>query len=288
MLGLVIMEQSFFFQINDVNLFGMLYKPNFKFKNNDIGVLICSSLFEEKTRNHTVLVNWCRYLSENGYAAMLFDYRGDGDSEGDDKDYTIKTRIVDIIIAIEEFKKRANINKVVLHGLRYGASLAHAAAIEKKVSSLILWAPVIDLQSELKKLLRTNISAQMILHKKVIYKTEELIAFLMNGKNINVEGYQLNGKLFEEASKFNLLNLSVPCCDNALIIQLNETEGEPDEMHKQLFKKYNDNKIICQLIKMGQEIDWKAMRKYDVKPKNIFNKTKEWINSIFDEQIYLS
>ena len=278
------MEKAFFFQNKGVNLFAMLYVPDNENDKKDIGVVVCGSLYEERLRNHRVLVNWSRFLAKKGYSVLLFDYRGDGDSDGDYEDYTIETRIDDIVRAVDEMTSQTGGYRIVLHGLRYGASLAYAAALRLiDIDALMLWAPVVDLQSELNQLLRTNITTQMMVYKKVVAKIEDLIAGLKEGKNVNVEGYQLNEDFYRQAAHYDLLDLAIPLCKKSLIVGMSRKPEIPDVKLEALCQKIGRSPAQCNIVKLGQEIDWKGMRTYSVNPVNLFRISSEWLEGALSQ-----
>ena len=111
------------------------------------GAVLCNPLGSESNRAHRSLRVLADALSRSGWHVLRFDYRGTGDSSGEDDSATLNGWIEDIGVAAEELKAIAGLKGVHLIGLRLGAFLATAAGLRRPdTQGLILWDPV-DLQS---------------------------------------------------------------------------------------------------------------------------------------------
>jgi pimeloyl-ACP methyl ester carboxylesterase len=86
------------------------------------------------------------HIEETGYAVLRFDYRGTGDSAGDDADSTLQGWIADIESAAAELRAASGATRILAVGLRVGALLAALAERGGRVcfQHLILWDPVVD------------------------------------------------------------------------------------------------------------------------------------------------
>ena len=142
---------------NNYHLFGFLFQPEIKNINNRKGVIFCDSIGNEKYFSHRVLVNFARLLQANGYYVFLFDYYGNGDSEGDFENTRLDTYLSDVKAATAFFMEETRVEDICLLGLRLGAVFASLfAAEEKKVERLILWSPVIDVGEYIYDSLRSH------------------------------------------------------------------------------------------------------------------------------------
>ena len=87
----------------------------------DIGVLIVVGGPQTRVGSHRQYVQLSRYLAEQGFASMRFDYAGMGDSQGQESDF--ESGVNNLSDAIEAFMHHAGVQRVMLWGLCDAASL---------------------------------------------------------------------------------------------------------------------------------------------------------------------
>ena len=109
------------------------------------GVVICPPWGPEYQRAHRA----CRQLGERmaarGYDVFRFDYYGSGDSGGSAAEVTLAGCVQDTVQAVEELCAIADTRRVLVAGLRLGATIACRASRETAaVDRLVLWDPVCD------------------------------------------------------------------------------------------------------------------------------------------------
>jgi pimeloyl-ACP methyl ester carboxylesterase len=77
---------------------------------------------------------------------MRFDYSGTGDSAGEGAEFGLSDWLDDIVAAAAELRRESGSQRLVLVGLRLGATLAALASArrELRVRHLVLWDPVLD------------------------------------------------------------------------------------------------------------------------------------------------
>lgn len=123
-----------------------------------VAVLLCPPFGEEAVRAHRALRVLAQRIEAAGYAAMRLDYSGTGDSSGDSADARIADWVEDIAAAAQALRARSGSARVVLVGLRLGATLAAQAARDPRVRAahLLLWDPVVDGAAYLQDLGRTH------------------------------------------------------------------------------------------------------------------------------------
>ena len=131
-------------------LFGWLHQgfaPSF-----DTGVVLIAPLGRDARCAHRPTRLFADQLAAAGFPVLRYDHRGTGDSldltevEGD----AVTVWLADIARAAEALRRQAGVRRVVLGGVRLGASFAAAAA--DKADGLMLLAPVLSGRSWLRRL----------------------------------------------------------------------------------------------------------------------------------------
>lgn len=117
-------------------------------------VLLCNPFGEEAARAHRAYRVLARKLEDAGYAAMRFDYAGTGDSSGDIADFGVDAWIEDIEAAADVLRRESGVSRIVLVGLRLGATLAALCAQRGRLRAthVVLWDPVVDGAAYLREL----------------------------------------------------------------------------------------------------------------------------------------
>jgi uncharacterized protein len=134
-----------FFGSSQRRLFGA-YEPPRAGGGAGHAVLLCPPWGQEYIRAHRSMRRLATLLAGAGCHVMRFDYFGTGDSMGTSRDVNYSGCAQDIETAIEELRDTSGATRVVLVGLRLGATLAaHVAARNKKIiGALALWDPVVS------------------------------------------------------------------------------------------------------------------------------------------------
>lgn len=131
-------ERALAFSCGEARLYGVLSLPDGGCSR---GVLIVVGGPQYRVGSHRQFTLLARSLAANGIAAMRFDYRGMGDSEGPMRDF--ETIGNDLRAAVDAFVQAVpDMQEVVLWGLCDGASAAAMyAADDTRVSGLVLLNP---------------------------------------------------------------------------------------------------------------------------------------------------
>jgi pimeloyl-ACP methyl ester carboxylesterase len=108
--------------------------------------VLCYPWGSEYVHAHRSLRQLSSMLNAAGIHTLRFDYHGTGDSAGDMTDVRLMDWEADIQTAMTELRDITNATQVALVGLRLGGALAAkvASRTDVKVSSLVLWDPVLD------------------------------------------------------------------------------------------------------------------------------------------------
>lgn len=134
--------------------------------------LLLYPLGHEYIRAHRAFRNLALALSRAGVPVLRFDYGGTGDSAGRGDDVRLEGLQQDADAALDELSRRANVERVWLIGLRFGAALAAmAASRHEQVASVVLWDPVLSGVAYLEELRRLQVAW---LHDRLGAGTESL------------------------------------------------------------------------------------------------------------------
>jgi alpha/beta superfamily hydrolase len=197
---------QFFANRDNQRLFSVLHRPHTSAAR-DLAVVFCAPLFEEKLWSHRVLVNFARHLAACGVGVLRFDYFGDGESDGRFEDASVASRLRDIADALKFCREQMKTRTVCLLGLCYGATLALFAGLDPElaVAAVVAWSPVIDGERYINDILRAHLSAQLVVHRKVIHDREALIGQILANQPVNIEGYEIGRELYSQMREVDLL-----------------------------------------------------------------------------------
>lgn len=99
----------------------------------------------EALRAHRAFRQLATQLAREGMPVLRFDYRGTGDSSGDEPPASLDALAADVSAAADEVRDLSDVRHVVLCGLRIGAEAVLAAAPRRRdVRGIVLWDPVAD------------------------------------------------------------------------------------------------------------------------------------------------
>jgi len=131
-------EKAFTFSCDASRLLGIIHKPAEYARH---GVLILVGGPQYRAGSHRQFTLLARHLAQTGIAAMRFDYRGMGDSEGEERSF--EDIDDDIDAAISVFLERSEkLDSVVIWGLCDAASAALLRAPrDPRISGLVLLNP---------------------------------------------------------------------------------------------------------------------------------------------------
>jgi dienelactone hydrolase len=106
------------------------------------GVVLCNPLGDDLVRAHRPLRHLAERLAAIGFPVLRFDYRGTGDSAGDEHEPArVAGWLADVGHAVDELRARGGVAQVALVGFRAGATLAAAVAASRDdVDVLVCWS----------------------------------------------------------------------------------------------------------------------------------------------------
>lgn len=135
------MEEVIFYDSTDnVQLCGILSKAN---ENRKI-MIMCHGIrsTKEEKGSFTMLAE---YLRKNGYNSFRFDFRGHGESTGEDLDVTVEHLMIDLEKTIEKLKNKGY-QEFILLGASFGAGIVSLLDYSKyrNVKAIISWFGALD------------------------------------------------------------------------------------------------------------------------------------------------
>lgn len=172
-------------------------------------LLYLPPLAEEMNRCRALVNAQARDLSNRGYAVLLPDYFGTGDSAGELKDASWDIWHADLNAASAWLEQQTGL-PVILWGCRLGAVLAAEAASRapERYKRLLLWQPVIDGKVFLTQFLRLRVAALMD-RGLPPETTDQMRAQFAEGKSVVVSGYELPAALCNAIDQLRLIDLSL-------------------------------------------------------------------------------
>lgn len=196
------MERPLFFMHRGARLYGVLHLPEPGIPTRRAGFVLCLPLHDEGVRAYRALVEFARELACRGFAALLFDYRGCGESEGEFEELSLRTCVEDIRAATDLLVKEADVDSYGLLGLRLGATAAAIAAAEsassEPISRLVLWSPVADTKGYFRDLLRARLFTEFCAFGRAESTRQQLTATLEAGEAVDLQGYRVGTRLYQE------------------------------------------------------------------------------------------
>jgi dienelactone hydrolase len=120
-------------------LFGWYHRPGGARRTG--GIVICNPIGDDLVRAHRPLRHLAQRLAAAGFPVLRFDYRGTGDSAGDENEAArVAGWLSDVACAADELRARSGVERVTLVGLRGGSVLAAAVAGREDVDGVVLWS----------------------------------------------------------------------------------------------------------------------------------------------------
>lgn len=205
-------------------LYGMLYRPAAGCA--PCGVVMCNPLFEERKGAQRIMVETARALAAAGYPVLRFDYRGTGDSAGDESEASCAAWRADIQVASRYLEQHVGVSQVGRLGVRLGASLmVETAPTSMPVAFSVLWAPVSSGRSYFDQELRRKLVKEMVTFGQSRVTRASLLQALKDGKPIDLDGYAVTPTLYDGINAINMPAIEAPVTgQRILLIQIASSE----------------------------------------------------------------
>lgn len=183
--------------------------------------LLIAPFGEEMNKSRHVLAAMIRRLADAGYAVLLPDLYGTGDSEGQFADATLDIWRADIDAAVD---KLGAVGPIDVIGLRTGALLAADAIARHPVRSISFLHPVADGRQQLTQLLRLRLAGGLLGGEQK-ETAADLKQQLANGETLEIAGYGISPTMASDLESLALNKMDLSAVEAINWIEL---APEPD------------------------------------------------------------
>ncbi|MBE3598789.1 MAG: alpha/beta fold hydrolase [Limnochordaceae bacterium] len=108
-------------------LIGIVHRPPGGADERPPAVVLCHGFGGHKAENHRLFVKAARAMARAGMAALRFDFRGSGDSEGEFEEMTLSGEVTDALAALAYARSHVG-RPVALLGMSMGGAVATLVA----------------------------------------------------------------------------------------------------------------------------------------------------------------
>lgn len=246
-------------------------------------MLLCHPFGEEKQLADRVLVHFARRLATAGYAALRFDCRGYGDSDGELSNATLTTQLDDTRTAVAVLRARAGVDRIVLLGARFGGTLAALAASgDADMAGLALWSPVVYGRTYVRELLRKRV-AMLLAAQDGGATRDEIVAALERDGRVEFDGDALTLAMYQALSAIDLPGRVAPTEAPVLIGTLRTRNGRADGVEA-LAAVYREAGAPVELLVAGETDWWDVRSMFDgIFPEALYDATLAWLASHWPE-----
>ena len=267
-------ERYFFLEENKKRIYCVEYLPC-EDDDNHYGVILCKPIWGERMRTHIIFTNLARLLTSEGFTVITCDYFGDGNSDGDTLDLTYTGMIDDINVLYHYISNKHQLRFFALIGLRIGANCAISVhnGIEL-LRKMILIEPIISLIDCLKIALRSNLSNQMVVYKKIIKNRSTLIQEIINGTSVNFDGFLVGKQLWESFEFASPLQVNSHFKGLVTILSMPD-KGRKGTDYSNLASNFTNAKYET----IEKEFSWSDNRNYVPNPPILFRKIMNELTS---------
>jgi len=206
----------FYFGTQGRRLFG-IYEPAAAGTSGRRAALLCSPWGSEYIYAHRSLRQLAIRMSAAGIHTLRFDFFGTGDSAGDMAEADLAGWQHDIELAIEELQAVTGMSRVILAGMRLGATLAASVATRRPsdIEGLVLWNPIISGPAYLENL--RNAKASMTLAGETCFIDETWM----------VRGFPLTPALRQQIDAIELLPVLTDLRTRTLLLMTDHAVTPP-------------------------------------------------------------
>ena len=241
-----------FYNSKNQKLVGILYEN----KTDEI-VIICHGFGGNKNRNFIHILD--DYLSKNGFSILIFDFTGNGESEGEFSEGNYTQEIDDLGKAID-FVKKLGYGKISLIGHSMGGAVSILrTSKDSRINHIVSIASPGDSSRFREKYINTY-------EKRKQLNKKGYIILKKNNKKLTKE-------FLEDVEKYDVINSVKKIKIPFLIMHGDKDETVPIQTAKRLYGNANKPKYLEIINDADHCIGYKGV---DYNPKEIIKETKEY------------
>lgn len=269
-------ERAFFHKNDQKHIYMVEYVPDDAAKLQH-GVILCKPIWGERIRTHRIYTNLARSLAGAGMHVITCDYYGDGNSAGSSLELDVGGMADDIVAMSLYMNQKFVLERFTLVGMLIGANAARLSGNRiGNLKKMILIQPVLNPIEHLEAALRSNLSTQMVVHKKVLKDRNTLISEIKNGIPVNVDGFMLSKRLWESYERISpMKDQQVEYAGDTIIISLKKKASKGND-----YTQLKPSMHITKIIDIEQEFVWTDWKVYKPKPAILFQTLKNEIGGI--------
>lgn len=203
-------------------------------------IVICHGFVGNRIGTNRLFVKAARYFSKQGFMVLRFDYAGCGESEGDygssgfDALIHQTRHVLDYALDIEGLSHE----RVIVLGHSLGGAVALAtAAIDKRIKTLVLWAPVAHPFSDIIRITGKEVYEQAVIEGSADYL-----------------GYSFTSSFFESLSEHQPLREVKHISGDILLVHGTSDDVVPVDysfLYQKLFWTRHDGQCDKEIIFQG-------------------------------------
>jgi len=151
-------EKKFTCERGGLTIRGLLFEPNNTSKANNEGKLPVAIVSHMFMVNYKMTVKYARFLAEEGYLSVCYDFNGGGlfsKSDGKSVDMSVLTEVADLEAVVQAVLKheKADASRLTLMGCSQGGfvSALVAAKHPEMVEKLVLFYPALSIPEDSRK-----------------------------------------------------------------------------------------------------------------------------------------
>ena len=210
--------EAFYIETRSNHLFGWLHRP--AGAQRDLALLICNPFGYEALCAHRSLRTFAETAAALGVPALRFDYAGTGDSSDLDPDEDqLAIWSQNVIAAVRALRERTSVSRVVVLGVRLGATLAALAASRcEDITMLILMAPVVRGPNYLRELRMIQVASSLAVEATVLGPFSLDKGAAGSDNPLDVVGYTLSAATVRALAQIDLTALEARSVKNILVL----------------------------------------------------------------------
>ena len=125
-------------------------------------VLMYHGFTGNKTEHAGHFRNLARLLMEEGIGSLRMDFSGNGESDGEFKDFTFDTLMTEANLLLDYAKKIEGVKKIILLGYSMGGAVAAMIAAKRyqEIDKMVLWSPAGSILEKIKKAFENGVKLE--------------------------------------------------------------------------------------------------------------------------------